>query len=1255
MPTVTRLSGVRIEAPADVRVTDIPPAAKAPTGGPATSRRRGRVPIPTGPIPSTITQPPRSDPIVESMEGQDLDLLDAFEIEPPAVRRGTRAPSTAMPSSLATDINEDEDAVVLLEQDGLYAWRFPAQTVVRPAARRRGPLLTPARKTVTFDLNIPERPTAVTRRRRGPISDFFVGKVRMYVFKFIAKVAAKPVIGFLERKVRTGFMVMDSDDATAWRRVEDLASLELPVDRPARILLFVHGTFSSTLGSYGHLSGSEWGRAFLRAARTSYDAVIGYDHASLSLTPADNASDLLARIEIAEPGVPLQIDAIAFSRGALVLRSFIEQLLPSSRLNARVQRAIFVGGTNGGTLLAAPEHWERLVDLYTNLAAAGCRAFGMLAPAALAAMVLREAVQTLGALIKHLAAAMVKDRAVPGLWSMWPNGDFVKEINRTQLGQPTIADSFYCVVTSEFDISLFEKGQGAGELPARLAKWMLDGLSDSLMRESSDLVVNTRSMSEIDPHAGVFVKQRYDFGVNPHVYHTIYFTRPEVVKALTTWLELETPAATTAHRSRGVIGAAQGDLLVVNVEQEFAVAMGAIARREPQYVIVEQPEGKETFRYAFRAEELFSLDRDLPARLRKPGLTLHQAIDSATDMALHENTSSSEIPASDVKRELQGDGLTGRRGIVMDGAVAIGVLEPPGRIPSSAELGLLQEQIAAADARTSAKPPSFSGRGTRSTHPEIADRIARRRAMPSAQDGRALTTERDTRAMYHFASRMPEEIALKKTVSLEVTLSRDVIEVKIGAATATASGTVDETREVLVQVLPRTQNVEIVGEDHESVDPASQAHHDLVFDVKGIKAGPAELLVRVRQGPSVLASMTLAPKVVAKPKKNPAPIADVAAARAPDPIRSSPILQIFEQPPGGRKGLRFLFNLLFFEQGLRPVSGRTKPLQVNRKAYVAKLYKEIEERWVGSNEDAQAFERELRSYGGMLYENLVPTEIQQALWEQRDKLKAIQVVSEEPFIPWEILHFKEPQVPGQPPKPLPRESHFFGEKGLVRWLSNYPDAPAGLRIRSGKAFHIVPDYPEKRYKLPAAQEEIPFLEAKLHAQKLDGNSNAVIDQLSQAGTIDLLHFSGHGEADAKDAKGAKVMLQGRLQAGNYIPDLLRAIDIQQNAQLTGASGCRPLVVLNACQAGRMGWHLTELGGFAEAFLRQGAGGFVGALWEVGDINARYFCEAFYSALLNNRTLAEATKAGRDAAKEKGESSWLAYVVYGYPHAMLTLA
>jgi CHAT domain-containing protein len=93
-------------------------------------------------------------------------------------------------------------------------------------------------------------------------------------------------------------------------------------------------------------------------------------------------------------------------------------------------------------------------------------------------------------------------------------------------------------------------------------------------------------------------------------------------------------------------------------------------------------------------------------------------------------------------------------------------------------------------------------------------------------------------------------------------------------------------------------------------------------------------------------------------------------------------------------------------------------------------------------------------------------------------------------------------------------------------------------------------------------------------------------------------------------------------------------------------------VLNACQVARQGWHLTSAGGFADAFLRAGAGGFVGTLWAVGDAPARTFTETFYHALMAGKTFAESAIAARQAARDAGDATWLAYAVYGHPHAIV---
>ncbi len=100
----------------------------------------------------------------------------------------------------------------------------------------------------------------------------------------------------------------------------------------------------------------------------------------------------------------------------------------------------------------------------------------------------------------------------------------------------------------------------------------------------------------------------------------------------------------------------------------------------------------------------------------------------------------------------------------------------------------------------------------------------------------------------------------------------------------------------------------------------------------------------------------------------------------------------------------------------------------------------------------------------------------------------------------------------------------------------------------------------------------------------------------------------------------------------------------------GPDGNRAVIVLNACQAGRLGFKLTGIGGFAQAFLKRGAGAFVGTLWSVVDQPARTFVETFYSELLKEASLAEATITAREEARQAGDATWLAYAVYGHPHA-----
>jgi hypothetical protein len=324
----------------------------------------------------------------------------------------------------------------------------------------------------------------------------------------------------------------------------------------------------------------------------------------------------------------------------------------------------------------------------------------------------------------------------------------------------------------------------------------------------------------------------------------------------------------------------------------------------------------------------------------------------------------------------------------------------------------------------------------------------------------------------------------------------------------------------------------------------------------------------------------------------------------------------------------------------------SKTFKADRRQYVEALYKKIENRWLNNKNDVKKFAREMREFGGQLLDELFPQKLQQVLWGHRNDLKSIMVISEEPFIPWELVHLK------QPGKPLPAETKFLGQMGLVRWLHEAGWPPDRIRIRKGHARYVIPNYPDGRYTLPEAQLESKFLKEKFGATAVQADSDAVRDLLQSPGSFDLLHFACHGHAEQDNISDAGLLMEGRIENGQYVMDFLTATTAEQSSYLKADDGNRALIVLNACQAGRSGYQLTGLGGFAQAFLKREAGAFIGTLWSVGDSPARTFTETFYAELLNKSKIADATIKAREAARQAGDATWLAYVVYGHPQASI---
>lgn len=505
---------------------------------------------------------------------------------------------------------------------------------------------------------------------------------------------------------------------------------------------------------------------------------------------------------------------------------------------------------------------------------------------------------------------------------------------------------------------------------------------------------------------------------------------------------------------------------------------------------------------------------------------------------------------------------------------------------------------------------------------------------------------------------MDEYVIVRCLTTLEVMVSGDEVIFQTGPTAQGAKVSVNTDKPLLVQAIAKN-NFSVLNNGRIEVDPPSKGDMSRIyFDLRPTHLGEGEIWVVVSQGQMPLLTLSIKPKIVETriQIRNLMALASVAEGLTSTklsaegtindyPSSSEPLhqLRIIEKRNGNQVTYRYELDSPSLEL-LREFE--SKPITSDRQGYVDNLYREIESRWVSNVDDAEAFTEELRAFGGSLFDELFPCELRSLLWEHHPKINSIMVLSTEPFIPWELIHLKQP---GQ--TYLPDETMFLAQMGLVRWLyscGRFP--PQTILIRKGEVRYIIPHYPDTRYRLPQAEKEQKYLEDTFKARPIASNSLDVRSSL-QAGSFDLLHFAGHGTAEQGNIANAKLMLEGRIEGNQCIRDYLSVTTVGQFSRLASR---RPIVVLNACQIGREGHTLTGISGFAEAFLRGGAGAFVGPLWSVGDYPAKIFTETLYQELVEEQRLSEAVNLAREAAMQAGKSTWLAYAVYGHPNLRVNI-
>lgn len=303
-------------------------------------------------------------------------------------------------------------------------------------------------------------------------------------------------------------------------------------------LLFLHGTASSTSGSFRALWGGDSEvDARAQIAQAYGNRVYGFEHRSLTDSPIAN---LLALVGLLPKGARLHL--VSHSRGGMLgellaranrfdsdpftgadIARFTEHARRTGRqgfeqdakdlraLNRLmkeraicVERFVRVAATARGTTLASGR-LDRWATVMLNLLGKGLAAVPLLQPIAGGYALLQN-------FVLAVVQARTDARVLPGLEAMMPDSPLVALLNA-----PDVSVDFPLhVIAGDFD----------GD---SLLSWLGDCLSEAFYGGQTDLVVNTPSMSGgAQRKRGIWLKSV----AGPAVHHLSYFKRTESADAL---------------------------------------------------------------------------------------------------------------------------------------------------------------------------------------------------------------------------------------------------------------------------------------------------------------------------------------------------------------------------------------------------------------------------------------------------------------------------------------------------------------------------------------------------------------------------------------------------------------------------------------------------------------------------------------------------------------------------------------------------
>jgi hypothetical protein len=538
-------------------------------------------------------------------------------------------------------------------------------------------------------------------------------------------------------------------------------------------------------------------------------------------------------------------------------------------------------------------------------------------------------------------------------------------------------------------------------------------------------------------------------------------------------------------------------------------------------------------------------------------------------------------------------------------------------------VGILQGEARSFNVMRADANRSNVGRVMRGTHRSEDQRADREL---SGSDGSPTKAARRS-----LIADLPAIVEIDEPLSLIVMLSaarakgRNVAEFRLPVGTKL---------DIVVKPLERLKLVGTGEGTLQVQDP--QPDNKLLFKFLASDAGKGRLCVYAFHNGASVATLELATDIVTNPHGakglETRPITSIALAPRIQPDLS---IFIFERD----KELTF---------HLQSADGR---FQMNRYGpvilhtpleYFREFFRKIENIPLDHPERRAEAKTRLEQSGLHLFNAIFPDELRATLWELRDRIKSLQIMSDEPWIPWEVC-----MLNGEIGGGRVENGKFFAEAfNVTRWIHGV-SAAQQLSLKNWAL--IVPN----DSGLARAAEEKQYVEELKTARRSISCVSPTFEAITKAmssGTYDTWHFTGHARANQSvDANRSSIeLLNGAT---------LEAKDIAGEAGNVLLS--RPFVFLNACQSAQGGMSLTGVGGWAQQFLPKGskdraASAFIGCYWSVDDDHAFRFAKALYRRLMKGKPIGEAAREARLEIRDEKENdpTWLSYTVYADPAAVV---